>query len=72
MCRVHNSLAQVCHLGRLLEESTGELQAAVTDLRLAQGRCQRLEAKMEIKVEYCCSSSPNSTFKWFNRVTAKI
>ena len=43
----------MCHLGRLLEESTGELQAAVTDLRLAQGRCQRLEAKVAIKVGVC-------------------
>jgi len=43
---LHPHLHQVGRVGRMLEEATTELQGSSTDLRLAQGKVCRLEARL--------------------------
>lgn len=49
---------QVARVSRLLEESSSELQRTATDLRLSQGRCQKLE--QELKEKTCKVTSLSS------------
>ena len=59
----HLHLHQVGRVGRMLEEATTELQGSSTDLRLAQGKVCRLEARLrdQVHLHPLNTSSSSST-----------